>query len=205
MSIQPMPLAVHRFWTEYAPDPADAAQLREIDWVEYAPLGSSDRSRTIERVSRLGKLNPLAPDNPASVYAHARWATIGPMYQAWKDGRTLTVDGTPLAAWAGVSPEQAEALTMRSVVTVEQLAELTDTHIQRLGIPNLRSIIQAAKRYLESRDGVRVAAELAKRDEQIEDLKAELAELTAMIRGNDAPAKRGPGRPRKAADEAEAA
>jgi predicted flap endonuclease-1-like 5' DNA nuclease len=200
---------IHRFWTIYE---IDGETTKADDWVEYGPRGESDRTRTREKIARMSKLQPDDGANEVVKMAHAIWNDIKPHYDAWKAGQEIPETGTPLAAWSGVSPEQAEFLRTRGIRTVEDLADLTDTHISRMPLPNLREIIRTAKRFLEGADARVSASKITAVEEENANLKAELAEIRQMLmrEAADAPAKRGPGRPRKEAapaddDEAEAA
>jgi uncharacterized coiled-coil protein SlyX len=178
-------LYIKRFWTEYKADPANPGELREVDWVAYAPIGSVQKTLLTEAISRLSAVVPMegrAAQNPAVMMAHMRWNAIKPHYEAWKQGREAPVDGTPIAAWPGISQEQGELLRMKGVRTVEQVAQLTDTHRQSMGIPGLHEIIDNAKRFLASQDKGAVARELADKDAKIADLQAQMAELIEMVK-----------------------
>jgi hypothetical protein len=208
-----MPLVqVHRFWTTYETE-GEATKAR--DWVEYGPLGESDRTRTREKIARMSKLSVDDGQNTVVKMAHAIWADIKPRYDAWKAGQELPESGTPLAAWAGVTPEQAEFLKMRGIRTVEDVEALTDTHISRFGMPGLRDLIKNAKRFLEGTDARVAASKMAALEDRAAAAEAELAETKQMLlrqMQDEAQPKRGPGRPRKEAspagdeaDDAEAA
>jgi hypothetical protein len=178
-------IQIVRFWTEYmpAPTPQDALQMRAIDKVAYCPLGMASKCVTVESVGRLSKVQPLAAaeNNPAVTMAHMRWEAIRPHYENWKAGHETPPEGTPLAAWNGLSPEQAELLRGRGVRTLEELVSLSDTHLQNFGIAGLRGLIDQARRFLGSQDTARAAAELAARDERIAALEAQLSDLTEVL------------------------
>lgn len=202
-----MPIFIKKFWTEYKPKltrtlvaGADGKQkevfeptgnLREVDWVAYAPIGSVQKTLLTEAISRLSAVVPMegrAAQNPAVMMAHARWNAIRPAYEAWKQGREVPLDGTPLAVWNGVSTEQAEIFRMKGVRTVESIAALTDTHKQSMGIPGLHEIVENAKRFLTAQDKGAVARALAQKDAEVESLKAQIAELVEMVKEKVAPA-----------------
>lgn len=202
MSEQPM-IFVKRFYTEYKTDKKTGA-LKEVDWVEYGPIGSAQYLMTSHRISDLQPI-PLEgkhSSNPVIQMAHARWNFIRPKYEAWKAGQNAPVNGTPLAAWNGISAGQAETLKMNGVHTVEDVAKLTDAHKNRIHISGLSNIVENAKRFLLALDKNSVTAALAEKDAQIAEMKAKqdemIATLAALKAQQDAP-KRGPGRPRKEA------
>ena len=175
-------IAIHKFWTHYEPDPQDPARLKAVDWVAYGPIGGHDRSVTHDRVARLARLQPLeGSQNPAVVMAHERWSIIEKHYRAWLAGQEAPVDGTPLAAWNALTPEQADVLRANSIKTVEDVAALTDTHIARLPLPNLRELIRQARHFIDAAEQTRFAASLAAKEREIESLKAENAERDAQI------------------------
>lgn len=210
------PFVVYRFWTEYPVDKA-TGQPKAIDWVEYGPIGAPDRVRNTDKVSRILNVRDVPLDtNPAAGLAKVRADYIGTLYRAWKDGQELPETGTPLAAWNGVTKEQADILRTKGFKTVEDVAGMTDTHIQNVPLPGLRALIEGAKRFMTAADSTRVAAELAQRDEELARLRADaeesrkqqdemarmLAELLAEKRSrvteeaSEETAKRKPGRPR---------
>jgi len=175
-------IAIHKFWTHYEPDPQDPAKLKAADWVAYGPIGGHDRSVTHDRVARLGSLQPLeGSQNPAVIMAHRRWSIIERHYRAWLAGQEAPVDGTPLAAWNALTPEQADVLRANSIKTVEDVAALTDAHIARLPLPNLRELIRQARHFIDAAEQTRFAASLAEKEREIESLKEENAERDAQI------------------------
>lgn len=224
----PAVLSIHKFWTTYVQDPADASKLLEIDHVAYGPIGSLDKTVIPDTIARLQKLQPLeGSQNPAVHMAHARWAAIEPAYKAWKAGQEAPINGTPLAAWNALTPEQAEVFKRNDIKTVEDISMLTDAHISRFPLPGLKELIKQAKNFIDAAEQTRFSAKLTEKDHEIATLRAEnqdrdsqvnelmekvkaLAELVAAQQqveeasepGSE-PARRGPGRPRK--DQAEAA
>lgn len=201
-------IQVHRFFSKYIPaadtDRRKKGELDEVDFVEYGPLGSADRSRNIARVDMISRVLDGKANNPAIAMAKARWAAIEPRYKAWKDGQNVDVEGTPLAAWNALSNEQADKLRVHGVHTVEEVAKLTDVHVSRLGLPNMRNLIAMAKKYEASKDTAAFTVALEEKDKQIANLMAkvdELADIVAAGPSSDGAAKAEPrpkrrGRPR---------
>lgn len=202
-------LYVKRFWTEYKPEPNDAAKSIGIDWVEYGPIASLDRSLTRERVSRLRDCLPPGKDNPAIAMAHARWDAIRPRYESWKSGQEMPVSGTPLAAWNALSPEQADVLKSRGVRTVEDIAQLTDAHVERIPVRGLRDLIRQAQLFVESADTNRFARSLEKKEQeiaalngQLDSLREQVAVLTARVQQPVETAAAGDAEPKRPARKA---
>lgn len=173
---------VERFFTKYTPDPSDPAKMIGVDYCAYGPFGALDRSKTVERVSRLSAVQANGDsDNLAVQMARLRWDAIKPKYEAWKEGREIPATGTPLAAWNLLQAEDADILRSHRIYTVEDVAALTDSHLQRIAIPNGRSVVQQAKLFLQSADTNRASAEMSKMSDRMAALEAELAEAKAAL------------------------
>jgi hypothetical protein len=195
-----LPITVHRFYTVYEDDPKNPGTTRQRDMVEYGPIGQGARTRAVERIDILSKANKVAGANPASMAAQVLWAHIKPRYEAWKGNQELPETGTPLAAWNHLTPTQAEFLRTNGIRTVEDVASLTDIHIQQFKIHNLRSIIEAAKRFVDVADVNKFAGEMKAKDEQLAAANAridQMAEMLAKLMEDKETPKRGPGRPPK--------
>lgn len=207
---------VYRFWTDYRtdyiPDPNDpekkVEKITPIDYVEFGPPGAADRNKTQDKVSRLLKTIKREPTslNRAMHESNDLADHIRPLYEAWKNGQELPETGTPLAAWNVITPELAEIFKTRSIKTVEEIAELTDSGMQRVPMPGIRKLVDQAKLFLKSKDQRAVASDLAKKDAEISALKTQMDELMSFLKANDKtgglepllPVKRKPGRPPKA-------
>ena len=182
-----------RFYQKFAQNEDGSA--RAVDWVEFAPRGGAKYS-TI----------PM-PVSMASKMTDGTWESLKPAFEAWKQGNEAPTTGTPLAVWAGVSPEQADFLRSNDVRTVEDLCAMTDGQLQKIGLPGLRTIRDNARAWDAAKDDRKIAAELSAKDEQIAALQAQmesLMEMMAAAQGDKEQIKRKPGRPRKEEDEGEA-
>ena len=105
-------------------------------------------------------------------------------YQNFKNDNEELIDGTPLEKWPLISPAQVLEMKFFNVRTVEQLAGLNDSTAQQfMGINLLRS---RAKEYLiaakEAAPITQLQGELSKRDEEIEALKASVAEMAKELK-----------------------
>lgn len=183
-----MSIRVVEFKTEYGPGG------KATDWVKTAPQGADfQNTQTWHRVKALMPPEDADTSNArrADTIAlmNARWAEIGPRYEAWKNGQELPENGTPLAAWSGVSPDAAKHLRNMGVQSVEDVASLGEDVAARLPFPNSRELPRLARQYLESTDATEAAAEM-------QALKDQIAEMQQLL---DAKPKRG--RPPKAETE----
>lgn len=171
---------------------------KQVDWVEIAPSGEAfERTHTWLRVKDITP--PEHPDltAPSHIAMVERWKQIGPAYEAWRNGQELPDDGTPLAAWSGVSPEQAAVLIRMGLKTVESVRDMSESAIVKLPFPNARKLPALAGEFLSGRDKASQAQELDAMREKMAAMEEMLAEYMAK---DEAPKR---GRPRK--QEADAA
>lgn len=170
---------------------------RAIDWVEIAPSGEAfDRTRTWHRIKDVTPpedVDDTRRDSMSFKIAEARWQKIQPKYEAYKRGQDIPEDGTPLAAWAGVSPEQAAHLKAMGLRTVEAVRDMSESAVSRLPFPNARKLSQLAGDFLASKGEAAKDAELA-------EMRERMAIMEEMLAAGQ-PEKRGPGRPKKVAEE----
>lgn len=102
--------------------------------------------------------------------------------------------GTPITEWAAVGTQMAFSLKAQGIYTVEGLSELTDNKLYIIG-PDGRTWREKAKAFLAaSKDAAyatELAAKLEQRDNDIADLKRQIAELAGALkeRENTKPAK----------------
>jgi hypothetical protein len=176
-----MSLRVIKFWTKYTPKP-DGTVVAD-DWVEYCAIGQANMATTTSSVRALSRVRPVVDqsEDVAAKIASARWDAVRPLYEAWKHGHEAPVNGTPLAAWPGLAPEQAELIRAAGYRSVEEIAEASDATINQVKLPGIREIQANAKRFVGSRDQAKVAAQLAEKDQQITTLKDQIDELTTMF------------------------
>jgi hypothetical protein len=114
-------------------------------------------------------------------------------YQKFKAGTSQAMhEGTPITLWPVVSQSLAEELKYINIFTVEQLADLADTYVGK--IPNGHSLKEKAKQFiLVQKDASvlnKVQMELAQRDNQIETLTKQMADLVDDIKLLRAEAKK---------------
>ena len=104
-------------------------------------------------------------------------------FEKYKKNQSQAVTGTPLEVWPQMTVGQVAELKAMNVHTVEQLAELPDNLAQRImGSHDLR---RRAIAFLELAAGdaanSKLAAELDKRDNEIELLKAQMLQMQQLI------------------------
>lgn len=127
-------------------------------------------------------------------------------YNRWKKGRQENhIDGTPLRAWPLASAAQIMEWAAVNILSVEHLAAVSDTNINRLA--DGRIWREKAIAWLASAKDGAAASKFAAENERLRDDLAELrrtvetlsAQVIARNAADDAEQRRGPGRPPKAA------
>jgi len=191
-------LRIVGFRTDYKPiDPANPLLgMKATEFVDTTSVGNGKYTVTPHRIVDVKRLT------------NGTWEIVKPHYEAWKAGQDVPENGTPLAAWPAIRPEQIAVLRQFDIKTVEDLAALTDSILSRPGMTGLRSVRDAAVAWEKSKDTRAVAADVVSMKLENEALKQQMADLMALM-GKDnieEPVKRRPGRPRKEeGDESEAA
>lgn len=182
------------FWVDYEPTPG--GKMKEIERVEWTRKGTQNATtrETIERLSRTG------PNGPDPI-----WLALKPYYDHWKAGKEAPVDGTPLAAWPGATPQLVKALESYHVRSVEDLSNLTDGTMDKVPVPGIRAFRTNARAFVEAQKTTApVAGKIAALEGENADLKRDLAEMKELLRSLAADRdeqmvveRRGPGRPKK--------
>jgi hypothetical protein len=98
-------------------------------------------------------------------------------YEAWKKNEAVASSGTPLEELTWLSPSKVRELKAVNVYTLEDLAGLSDTIIQKLGTGG-RSFVDKAKAHLRAAEGGAVASEL---QQQLRDAKADNERLKEQM------------------------
>lgn len=102
------------------------------------------------------------------------------------------VPGWQIDEWTYLNDEQKRQLKFLRFYTVEQIAGANDTQIQGIGMGGL-GLREQARKALAERNSETVHKAVAERDKEIEELKAQMAEMMALLK-QDAPKR---GRPPK--------
>lgn len=104
-------------------------------------------------------------------------------WQKYQNQQQQAVSGTPLEAWPALSVGMVAELKALNVYTVEQLAALSDSAGQKMQAFHM--LKQRAQAFLDAAAGdsknSQLAAELQRRDEEIDILKKQMADLMAKL------------------------
>lgn len=122
-------------------------------------------------------------------------------------GEREQIVGTPLSQWPLLKPSQIREFEAINIYTVEQMAALSDTMKQNIGM-GANELVAAAKAFIESAKNNSVASALAAENERlrsdVELLREQVRVLADRLEDSERPEpveRRGPGRPPKAARE----
>jgi hypothetical protein len=177
-------------------------ERQQEHWVTYSPAHSPINTQTIERIRHMiPDPDKMGEDQDGEKlrFMTARWAQIEPAFKAFLSGQEIPVSGTALQAWAGLTQEQADGLRLAGLRTVEEVAELAESHMEKVRLPNMRDLRAQAKLFLENSDVAKAAAREAEKDATISALLERQAAMEAMLEELTKP------KAAKASKEAEAA
>lgn len=159
-------IAILEISRDHRPIANKPGEFKEVHIVEWAKRGTSATTR--ETVDRLRKMPQL-------------WERIEPAYERWLKGQETPVDGTPLEAWPGLTKGQVEHLRLLHVRSVEELAAVTDSTLDKIGM-GARALRERAKLFVQAKQGsAQLEAALVGVREENDNLKTELAELRALV------------------------
>jgi hypothetical protein len=158
--------------------------FRDIHLAQITRPGQKD---TVERVAQewIDDLHRQAADSRIP----QTWPEgFQKMYDAWKNGQEVPVEGTPIRGWPLLSPAQQETILLAGIRTVEDLATMSDEAVRHIGTGGV-TFRNTAKGWLDqANDKGAVAAEVAtlKRDnesltEQNKEMREQLAALSARL------------------------
>ena len=207
-----MDIRVLEFTTEY-----DKATGKERHWVLYAPAHNIQNCQTCERVDRLipPEKDSITNDPMGTKHFHMRavWSCIGPHYEAWIKGEEIPEDGQSLKSWAGVNKAQIKVLVAAGIRTVEALAEMADSGLEKIKLPYMRNLRAQAVEYVAGKGETKAAAEIIDTKEKlaaselvISELQEQMASMqTLMEPMQESQAGKKPGKPGRPSKKAKAA
>lgn len=121
-------------------------------------------------------------------------------YAVFKRGVEQTFSGTPLNQWPIMTPAIIKQFNHFNVYTVDQLSDLDDIAMNRIG-PGTRDWVEKAKAFIAKAQSTAEAQQFAVENERLREELARQREtigaLAAKVEELSAEPRRGPGRPRK--------
>lgn len=106
-----------------------------------------------------------------------RWPKQWAAFQA---NKKIEYDGTPIEQWPQVSAAQAATLKAMNVFTVEQLAEIADQNVGRIGM-GMMDLKNKAKAYLEWQAGESSVQKYAQQNRRLKERVDQLEEQIAAL------------------------
>jgi hypothetical protein len=102
-------------------------------------------------------------------------------FNKWKNGQEVPLHGTPILGWGVISPAQQKMLIAINCLTVEDLAQVNDEGMKRIGMGGLE-LRNKAKAWLASmRDHGSVTVELASLKSENSVLKGSVESLSRQV------------------------
>ena len=193
-----------RFETRTEEDRAESiAQERkvykDVDWIIVTPHGSRDSSENQAAQWIANKQSQAEQGN-----YDIEWVQkFRKMYELFKEGKELPVDGTPLAMLPHLfSPAEIANCKSLHVLSLETLATANEETIARLGMGGREMKNRAQEAVKHANTGSGEALKVSALQAENADLKTRVTDLEHVIRDlqsqmADNPVRRGPGRPPK--------
>ena len=161
------------------PDPVNTEKLgrrmtKDVDFAFIMQPGSRDQ---VERVATdwLAMLKNKQLSGAADAYPDEWVTAFHKKYEAWKEGHDAPLNGTSVREWPVLSPAEAENFIALRVMTIEDVAAMTEDAMSRVGMGS-RALRDKAREWLAGKDA---AGQLA---EENKTLKAALAELMERVK-----------------------
>lgn len=110
-------------------------------------------------------------------------------YQAWQNGQELPLNGCPIRGWGMISPAQQETLIRMNILTVENLAAITQEGTGRIGIGgvDLKNKAEAWLKQTKSKGAATLEISDLKKENRtlrksVESLEKRLEELLSKVK-----------------------
>jgi hypothetical protein len=104
-------------------------------------------------------------------------------YRVFKEKGEMHIEGTPIRQWAALTPANIAEFEAIKIFSVEGLAQIPDSSLQR--VMGLREWREKARAYLavskDSAAAVKYAEENVRLNDEIGELKRQMAELGAQV------------------------
>ena len=165
----------------HADDSARNTNVHPRFFMEYRRNNKTSEIQAVEMVEVLiAGDTKNAPVEKVTDSHRAKW----PMhYEAFKAEEEFIDDGTPLTAWGAIDGGAARTLMAMNIMTVEQLADISDAHCGTM--TGGRTLRDKAKQYVEittkNTEINRVLAEKAQMQQQMDSLQRQMSEMAGVL------------------------
>jgi hypothetical protein len=153
--------------------------MRDVDMVRVRQRGSKDY---VEKpvAGWLKEMRAYSDEG----HQPAEWADLyEAAYKKWKAGEDGPVKGFDLRNWGGINKAQVENLRSMGILSVEEVAEMNESTMNRIGMGS-RALKNRAMEWVRSMAGKINTEEVAQlrgtveaQNQQIEDLRQQIAKL----------------------------
>lgn len=146
---------------------------KDVDFAYIMQPGSRDQ---VERKATdwLAMIKQKNLDASPDAYPEEWVRGFHEKYKAWLDGQEMPLDGTSVKEWALLSPAQAENFIALRILTIEDVAAMTEDALGRFGMGG-RELREKAREWLTKQE---VAGSLAIENQE---LKQQLADMSARL------------------------
>jgi len=180
-------------------DPVRSVELghrvtKDVDMAYIMQPGSKDQIE-IRAQDWLASIKRKMLEQTPGAYPDDWVAAFHKKFEAWKEGHEAPLIGTSVKEWPILSPAQAENFIALHVMTIEDVAEMTEEAMGRFGM-GCRDLREKAREWLSGKE---IAQNAIKENEELKKQLAEMASRLAALETTEASKKRG--RPPKAKEE----
>ena len=155
-----------------------AGNVSYID-VDYALITQPGGKDTIEKIWK--EWLPFVEGLARQGAYPAEWLPIfREAYSAWEAGQAAPVLGTPVINWPAATPAEVKMLTMLGILAVEDVAEMNEEVITRVGM-GARALRQKAKDWIASKADASLVNQLAAKQAEIDRATMRIGELEAAL------------------------
>ena len=151
---------------------------RDVDYALITPPYSRD---VFEQVATewLAQMRVEVQNGRVPQEWYERWEQ---MYEKWKSGQEMPLDGEPIKGWGVISPAQQANLIALNILTVEDLAAVNDEGLRRIGMGSGELRTKAKAWLQQMKDKGPLTQKIALVEAENDALKAENASLKANIK-----------------------
>ena len=172
---------------------------KDVDWIIVTPHGARDSNE--DRAESW--IEKKAQASRQGNYDIELLKQIRKAYEAFKDGKELPIEGTPLAMLSHLfTPSEIANCKTLNILSLEALAACNEEVIARLGMGGREIKHRAQEAVKLSTNGSGEALKISALQQENQDLKDRMRDMEGVIRDlqaqmSDNPVRRGPGRPPK--------
>lgn len=146
---------------------------KDVDYAFIMQPGSRDQ---VERIATdwLDMIKLKLVNGAADAYKQEWVDGFHAKYKAWQQGQELPLNGTSVKEWPILSPAQVQNFIGLNILTIEDVAAMTEDALRACGIGS-RDLRDKAREWIKGQDSVSAENEALKK--QIADLTARLSQL----------------------------